>query len=544
MTLPMAQPLYDPTNAGNRPGEGPLRVGGQPAQVPLEERDLPSTRAPASRRQMAALEIVRDLWAGNQALKAKGPAYLPMGPGEEPGNYAIRLLRAVLYNAFRNTIEGLTGYLFRTDPKLGDDVPAVIRTHWENLDNAGTHGDVFIRELAADAMVAGHAAILVDFPNTGGLQTAGAEQRGEARPYWVPVRKEHILSWRTTVEHGRTRLTQLVLHECTEEPVGDYGVAERKRYRVFRRDDAGHVTWELLEVTDRRTVLLIASGSYPTQTEIPVAEVVTSGRRGLFESDPPFLDLAYLNLAHYRQWSDYDTSIHKTCVPIYWEAGVDVAQAPADGTPAPPLVLGPNAARRSTNPAFKIGYASHDGAALSACKAALDDLKNDMAQLGLAALQSSKRAAETATAKELDKGASDSALAVNARGLQDGVERALQFHARYLRLEDGGSVAINRDYGTQGMDAAKMGAWATLAEKLGVPPRFVLERLMEAGEIPEGTDLDALEMEMLAQQAAQAAERQAALEAQRLQLQAGGGQAPPAREEEEEADALPTDGGP
>ena len=72
----------------------------------------------------------------------------------------------------------------------------------------------------------------------------------------------------------------------------------------------GVVGWALLEVTEKKTVIQVGEGTYPTQAEIPVSEIVTSGRVSMFESSPPLLDLAYLNVAHYQQWSDYATSIH------------------------------------------------------------------------------------------------------------------------------------------------------------------------------------------------------------------------------------------
>lgn len=527
MTYPM--PTTDPTNIGNPPGSGPLRAGGVSQSTdlgPTAEANLPSTMCPVARQQMPDLELVRDCWAGNTRIHDKSTTYLPQNPGEDPQNYRVRLQRAVFFNVFRNTIEGLVGYVFRADPKLGDDVPAPIVALWENIDNAGTHGDVWLRERMTDSMTAGHGAIFVEYPKTDGQQTAGQEQRGEARPYWLPVLKENMLNWRTVVEDGRTLLRQLVLRECTWVEEGEFGMKEQTRYRVLYRERTAagvEVGFRLLEINDRKQVVEVGRGDYPTLKEIPVAEIRTAGSKSLFESDPPFLDLAYLNLAHYRQWSDYDTSIHKTCVPIYWEAGVDMTEVPQDGSPAPKLILGPSSARRSTNPAFKVGYASHDGAALGSCKASLDDLKQDMAALGLAALASQKRVAETAQAKELDKGATDSALAVNARGLADATERALQFTAQLMGLPSGGSIEINRDYGEQGMDAAKMMAWATLAEKLGVPVRFVLERLMDAGEIPEGTDLDQLEDEMLAIQLQK--EEQAQRDAQALAAQKAQGMA-------------------
>lgn len=506
----MAAPsIMDPINFGNPPGQGPLRVNGVnlPAAYVSTKGDLPSTRSASSQAQQPDVVMVRDLWMGNRAIHLKTTEYLPRSPGEDLRNYQMRLTRAVFVNVFRNTIEGLVGFMYRADPQLGEDVPSAIHELSENIDNAGTHLDVFLRDLTADAMTAGHAAIFVEFPKTGGAQSLG-DERGTVRPYWLPIRKENIMSWRTLNEGGHLTLTQIVLRECTYVPDGAFGDKELTQYRVLYREN-GTVGFRLLEVSqDQKTVLVRDEGTYPTLTEIPIAEIRTSGHIGLFESTPPFLDLGYLNLAHYRQWSDYDTGIYATNCPIWVETGIDVPIGP-DGKPLEQqITLGPNSYRRFTNPQAKAGYSSHDGAALGATKQSLDDLKQDMAALGLAALQSQKRVAETAKAKELDKGTTDSALAVTARGVQDGVEKALDFTAQLMGLDEGGSIEINRDYGDMVMDAPTMLAYATLADTLSLPIRVVLEKLVEGHVLPDNTDIDALEEEILAEQAAKDAEAQ------------------------------------
>lgn len=508
----MRIPMTDVTDVGNLPGDGPLRAGGRPmpGTGPMNDRNLPSTPCPAVKRQTPALKIMRDIWCGNEKFQEAGEEYLPKGPGEDRANYKVRLRRAALFNVTKHTINGLVGFVFRTPPTLGDDVPVRIAGSegeseeaeteglWENIDNAGTHGDVFARDLMVDAMVAGHAAILVEFPKTGGMQSYGAEISGAVRPYWVPIKKDNILSWRTETRDGQLLLTQLVLKECVCVSVGMFGEAMVDRYRVLY-NEAGVVGWELYSITDRKELVLEDAGLYPTQTEIPVAEIVTSGRQSLFESDPPFLDLAYLNLAHYRQWSDYDTSIYKTCVPILFTAGVLTSDEQGNA-----MIIGPNAAIGANDPAAKAEYVSHGGEALASCKQSLDDLENRMGALGLAALATSKRTAETAKAKEIDKGASDSALAVMARGLQDGIERALQFTAQYLGEADGGSIELNTEFQDMTMDAPTMAAWASLATALSLPAKVVLEALIAGGKLPEDTDIESLALEMEAAAQAEA----------------------------------------
>lgn len=530
MTIPNLSniPAVDPFNVGNQPGNGPLRAGGVSVSSPSgssDEANLPSSWSKAAARQKPALTIMRDTVAGPERIRECGQTYLPKDPGEQPAAYTNRLNRSVFFSVTGETVQGLTGFVFAKDPVLSDDVPEPIRQQWENIDNAGTHGDVFCRESFSDALTAGHAGILVEFPKTNGQQTA-ADEQSAIRPYWVPILKDNIVSWRTQVVDGKTYLTQLVLKECVMVPNGAFGEKEQTRYRVLYNDlQTGVVGVRVMEVTDDKRVLLVDEGTYPTQTEIPFAEIPTSGRVSMLESKPPLLDLAFLNIAHYQQWSDRAISVHKTCVPIWVEAGVDPSE---DGKPAP-IVLGPNSARTSTNPSFKAGYQSHDGAALSQVTAVIDELKSDMATLGLSMLAPTKRVAETAEAKRIDKAASDSKLGVAARGLQDGIERALHFHARYLKLDSGGSIKINRDFESSVMTPEVMSAYALLAEKLGIPVRVILKKLQEGGRIPEDENLDDLEEEIATNEAAKAEQQRLEAEQRMNEFQTRNGQ--PAKSE-------------
>lgn len=489
--------LADPTDFGNRPGDGPLRAGGQPAPENLGTRkanDLPSTRSKASKRQRAATKLVTTLWGGQDEVHKAGNSLLPQNPGEDPIEYNRRKARSVFHNFFRRSVEGMVGLIFRVDPQLSEDVPAPIVEHWENIDMAGTHGDVFLRDIETDAMREGHACILVEFPNTDGEQDAASEMVGEIRPYWVPIRKDNILSWRTVQQEGRTSLQQIVLLEESVEPDGDFGEKERTRYRVFRKDpETSVVGFVVYRITDDKALIEEESGTYGNQDEIPITEVTTSGRKGVLESDPPLLDVAHLNVAHYQQWSDYALALHKT-VPFLFTAGVQMTD-PETGKRATEIEVGPNSLLSSQDPNATATYVGHQGSNIQDQKQAIEDLKSDIGSLGLAMLAPQKRAAETAEAKRLDKSTSDSALSVSARALQDAVERALQFHANYLAgQQDGGSVTINRDFEGLMMQADVMRAYADLV-KVGFPKWMALEMLQQGGRLPEEADLEAIEME-------------------------------------------------
>lgn len=484
--------LADPKDFGNTPGRGPLHVGGRSvsaADAGTPKGDRPDTLSPAAAVQVPERQLCRDLWGGNSTVKSKGELYLPRAPGEKNRNYDDRLARSLFFNAFRQAVVGLVGLIFRKDPVLGQDVPEVIVEHWENIDLAGTHGDIFTRELEEDAMTVGHAAILVEFP-TVDTKLNIEREKAEVRPYWVPVKKDQIRSWRTANLDGVTVLTQVVIQMDAWVADGEFGEKLDTTYLVINRDIGAKeesIKWRRMMIGKNNVVSTVKEGVYVNQTAIPLAEVITSGRVSMFVSSPPLVDLAFVNVAHYQVDSDYKNSIHKTCVPLLAIYGTD-----DDGGD---IVVGADNVFTLQNPAAKVEYVSHSGAALQQVKESLDAMISEMAVLSIAMLAPSKRSTETAEAKRIDKATSDSALGMNARGLQDAIENALQFHANYLKIDDGGSVVVNRDFEGLLMDAPVMTAYAAL-RKEGFPPRFILRALQQGGRIPEDEDLEQLGLEM------------------------------------------------
>src|SRR5262249_36545332 len=151
-------------------------------------------------------EIMADTVAGTRRLREKGAVYLPREPAEKNEHYEYRRLRATFFNAVDRSLNGLVGMVFRNDPKLSDNVPETIRGreatetraqvegHWENIDNAGTHGSVFCKEVFTDAMRDGHAVVLVDMPPPLPAGSTLADDRAAGRrPYWVKYKAEDVI---------------------------------------------------------------------------------------------------------------------------------------------------------------------------------------------------------------------------------------------------------------------------------------------------------------------------------------------------------------
>lgn len=395
----------------------------------------PDYKTTAYNAMSPAWKVVTDVSAGTPRLREAGSEYLPQEPAEKDLNYTRRLNRSVFFNAYRRTREALVGLVFKSNPKPSEDVPPEIVSHLENIDLAGSHIDVFAKELFMDSFE-GHAFILVDMePALAPNATRADELATGRRPYWVKYRACQALNWRLTRINGELELVQITFEEKTCEPDGEFGEQEVVRFRVFRRSE-GVVTWRLYrrqKSENTQESIVIESEGTTTLSRIPVA-IVYGRRVSMMESEPPLLDLAHLNIAHYQEYSDYRNILHVANVPILLAKGV-----PEDRQKT--FQVGPNSLAFADKEGDLL-YVEHEGKAIGAARQELMDLEQRMAMMGLSLLSQRSDSDITATEKRQDWQQETSHLATQARSLQDALELALEFHAEYLGLESGGSITL------------------------------------------------------------------------------------------------------
>ena len=76
----------------------------------------------------------------------------------------------------------------------------------------------------------------------------------------------------------------------------------------------------------------------------------------------------------------------------------------------------------------------------------LDDIKDQINTLSLAAVLGQKLVGETAEAKRIDRSQNDSTMMVVAQQMQDLIDNCLKFHSEYLNEPNAGSSFVNRDF--------------------------------------------------------------------------------------------------
>jgi len=460
-----------------------------------QKKDNPSVPGVVHKRQQTALTVVRDVYTGTMRLRGKKATYLPQFPREPNDAYRDRLKTAVLYNAFRRTVQGLVGMAFRKDPETDDEMPEEMDAHTENIDQAGRALDVFARDVFEHGLRDGHSHIFVDFQKVDGeFDNQLEEERAGVRPYWVNVLKEDVLSFRAERIQGEHLLTQFVYRETVVTPDGEYAEAEITRYRVYRLQPADKIdgldrtvglgveyeVWERDDdqqgATGHDQLTRIERGAMDIE-RIPLSTFY-GDRKGLMESNPPMLDLALENIKHYQIRSDRDNGIHVTNNPVPVFIGVDPDE----------VSIGANQGIAIESTEGDAKYMEPEGKGLEAAHQELQDTETRMAALGLAMLQRDTRAAETAEARRIEKSETDSNLSTAARSLEGALNEALTYHAMWLDKDEGGTVAVNRDFDAQMLTPEMVGALVTMVDR-GKLSIETLWEIMERGEVlPDGFD--------------------------------------------------------
>jgi hypothetical protein len=401
-----------------------------------KQSDRPDYANAAHTSMSKAWTIVKDVSGGTARMREAATTYLPQEPAEKSPAYNRRLNRSVFFNAYDRTRDALVGMVFKNDPKVGDDVPGEIQNHLENIDLAGSHVDVFTKELFKDAFE-GHAFILVDMqPALPPGSTRADEIQAKRRPYWVKYKACQALNWRTSVINGETVLSQITFEEKTNEASGEYGEQTVCRYRVFRLV-GGVVSWTVYRKavgnSPQDEIVQEATGTMSDFNKIPVA-VVYGNRLAMLESSPPLEDLAHLNIRHYQNYSDYAHILHVAQVPILVRTGINTEDESIEVSVGRTIDV--------PNPEGRVYWAEIQGPGIEAGRRELQDQEQRMALMGLSMLSQKTDSNVTATEIRSNNLQESSDLSTMARSLQDAIEMALEFHAKYLGMKSGGSVKL------------------------------------------------------------------------------------------------------
>lgn len=504
------------------------------------KNNRPDYRCKAIEAMTEGWQIVQDVSKGTLHMRALGKTYLPQFPAESKEAYEDRRKGAVFFNAYTRTINGLVGMVFKKNPVLTDDVPEIIRGnkdkgaegHIENIDLSGNHLDVFAKEVFKDAFE-GHSFILVDMqPKLTPEATLADEIKAGRRPYWVKYKACEVVNFRSVMINGERVIGQITFEEKSTAAAGEYGEEEVVMYRTFRLlpfaiagspEMEYRVAWELkqkIKGENGEDTFIERGAGEVSQPRIPVA-VVYGRKTGFLTSQPVLLDLALTNIKYYQKRSDYDHTLHLAGIPILVGKGI-----PDDFNMQ---VVSSEYMLRVPAPDGDMKYVEVSGNSLKAAREDMQDVRSEMAALGLSVLAARQEGEATATESLIDFTQESSELATMARSLSDALELCMGFHARYLNLESGGSISLGCDFNTLTLTTAQLTLYSSMQKDGQLTLQTLWSLMKRADALPEDFN-EQTEMKLLEEKEQKSQEAQAELA--KLNQPAQSKEEPPANPDE------------
>ncbi len=263
-------------------------------------------------------EQIRDVVNGESAVKKRGK-YLPYIMPEDKSEFnknrnAAYAQRAVFYGVTKRTLKGMIGQVVAKPAVL--TVPELLDFIQDDVDGGAVSIEQQSRQALSDSLSVGRLGLLTDYPMVDGLParpTRADLLEGRVRPSIQYYFAEQIINWRVEMVQGQRKLTLVVLLEKYIKSDDGFKKEEADQWRVlrlvdneyvvqvYRKDEAG-----MFIVVPELSAKPLDSAGKPFD-EI-LFTVVGSDNNDPGIDDAPLMDMASLNLAHYRNSADHEES--------------------------------------------------------------------------------------------------------------------------------------------------------------------------------------------------------------------------------------------
>jgi hypothetical protein len=278
--------------------------------------------------------LIADCIEGERAVKEGGEKYLPKPAAEKDEEYARKRYkayktRAVFYNVTGRTLEGLVGQVFSKDSSV--ELPDTLERYEPDLDGAGTPLEQQAKATLKATLSFGHCGLLADFPTIeeGRVVTLADIEALRIRPRVLLTQPKDIINWRVSVVGGETLLSLVVLEETAVVKDDGFQYETEPRWREIRLQPANEegtefavtvTLWRKKEKPVNEDDKFETLEGYPvvlsdykgnTLDRIPFEFVGATNNEPQIDK-APLLDLATLNIAHFRNSADYEEGVFMT----------------------------------------------------------------------------------------------------------------------------------------------------------------------------------------------------------------------------------------
>jgi hypothetical protein len=358
--------------------------------------------------------------------------YLPMLKSEPTDMYTARLARAVYYEATPRTIEGLNGMLFRKSPVVTSEHEIL-----NSVDLTGYSYTEFMKLAAKEAFEVNRFGLLVDYPDTQGLQTKADAQQAGLEPYIALYKTESILEPKTEKIGGNTVLTQVRLVEAVaDDSTDEFEQDTKTQYRVLDLV-GGYYRVRIFEI-EKDGEIQIGGDIYPKMNGKKMTYIPFYFYPAINIEKPPLLGLVNMNISHYKTTSDLEEGVHIAGKDTLFISGYK----PKDGET---IYAGGPVAQILPDPQAKAEYVGVSNNFEPHFKL-LEKKENQMAILGSRMLEQQKKQVETVEVATMHRAPEAATLSSMSISLSKVFTRAIQTLFDWAGIKEEVTVTLNTDF--------------------------------------------------------------------------------------------------
>lgn len=410
---------------------------------------------------------VEDTHTGGDAVKAGGDVYLPRLGGQTDEEYDRYKARGLFMPAVRRTEKGLTGAVMRKDPT------AVVPESGEFIladTGSGQPLDMLARKCVEQLQTKGRVGALVD-------------HNGD-RPTIALYSREAIINWSSRF---------IILVESVEafDPKDPYTVVAEVQLRELTFNEAGayvQYVWK----KDAAGEFTRGSEITPNKQGDPLSEIpfyVMNPVDNTFDDhNPLLLDLADVNLDHYRLATDQRHGLHFTALPtmfIFGSLGVD-----AEGNEQP-IAVGPGTANQILNTEGRAELLEYTGEGLRSIKDAMDDDVATMAAIGARLLQPPRKGVQAAETARIEQSGESATLTTVADSVENALGSALSMAVWWIGGDpDEVEYTLNKDFIDANMPPQQLTALTQAWQAGGLSLDSYLYNLQRGELLPDGRTIE------------------------------------------------------
>jgi hypothetical protein len=408
--------------------------------------------------------VVSDCIQGQRQVKSKSVEYLPKPAGDlDPAyaqeRYKAYITRALFYNATGRTTEGLVGQVFSKPPSY--ELPEQLMAYLDDIDGHGTGLIQQSKLILKDNVSIGHGGLLIDFPKSEGIVTVEDVKTKRVRPRILNYKAGNIINWDTVTIGGETKLSLLVLTEQKNVSEDKFEPEFEPRWRVFELIQEGNTlkvavtVWKQNDNQDpnNKEQYVVESGPDTLMADGRFLDTIPFVFYGALNNEPtidkpPMLDLANINIGHYRNSADYEEALYMVGQPTPVFTGL--TQDWVDNNIKGKVILGSRSA---------VGLPEGATAEL------LQTLPNSMPHEGMKQKEDQMKSIgakliepgftkTTATQVLVDASSESSILTTATDNVSSAYRDALTFFAAYIGVSpEGIEFELNTDFDVDRMDA-------------------------------------------------------------------------------------------